>query len=172
MMWGLLPILLIGRLYVTQQTTDCRNQPVIDLTDTNASQSSTSANNYNQLTNADRASDGNPSTCSLTLFQNNSWWRIDLQGVHNISCVCIYNKNCSRLNLKPAEIYVGYSLKDNGKLAYNITEFKAGQINVFKFPKSVFGRYVTVVRPGQKAMVLCDVNITGTTIKPPFCDDD
>uniref|UniRef100_A0A3B5MSV0 Fucolectin tachylectin-4 pentraxin-1 domain-containing protein n=1 Tax=Xiphophorus couchianus TaxID=32473 RepID=A0A3B5MSV0_9TELE len=111
---------------------------------------------YSRLTNADRASDGNRSTCSLTLIHSNSWWRIDLQGVHNISCVSIYNRNCSSLNLKAAEIYVGNSPKDN--------EFNAGQINVFKFPKSVFGRYVMVVRPGQKATVLCDVNITGTAL--------
>ncbi|XP_023186261.1 fucolectin-4-like isoform X2 [Xiphophorus maculatus] len=171
MMWRLLPILLIGRLYVTQQTTDCCSQPMIDLTDKNASQSLSSTKEYSRLTNADRASDGNRSTCSLTLIHSNSWWRIDLQGVHNISCVCIYNRNCSSLNLKAAEIYVGNSPKDNGKLACNITEFNEGQINVFKFPKSVFGRYVTVVRPGQKATVLCDVNITGTALQPPFCDD-
>uniref|UniRef100_A0A087YM42 Fucolectin tachylectin-4 pentraxin-1 domain-containing protein n=1 Tax=Poecilia formosa TaxID=48698 RepID=A0A087YM42_POEFO len=128
-----------------------------------------------QLTNAERASDGNRSTCSLTLIHSSSWWRIDLQGVHNVSCVSIYNRNCSSLNVTPAKIYVGNSPK-NGKLysskllyfssfqAYNITEFNTGQINVFRFPKSVFGRYVTVIRPGQKAMVLCDVNITGTAL--------
>ncbi|XP_054898089.1 fucolectin-4-like [Poeciliopsis prolifica] len=169
-MWRLLPVLLIGSLYVTQQTTGFCNQSVIDLTDKKTSQSSNFANKYSRLTNADKAIDGNRSTCSLTLINSSSWWTIDLLGVHNISCVCIYNQNCSSLNLKPAQIYIGNS-PNNVKLAYNITNFTAGQINVFQFPKSVIGRFVKVIREGQQAMVLCDVNITGTPLEPPYCED-
>ncbi|PWA33576.1 hypothetical protein CCH79_00007431, partial [Gambusia affinis] len=51
---------------------------------------------------------------------------------------------------------------------FNITSFQKDQINVFEFPTSVSGRYVTVIRPGNQFLVLCEVNITGTELKSPF----
>lgn len=43
---------------------------------------------------------------------------------------------------------------------YNITDFRQNKINTFDF-SPVLGRYVTVIPPENKPMVVCDINITG-----------
>ncbi|XP_027874573.1 fucolectin-1-like [Xiphophorus couchianus] len=167
MIWRLLFILLIGRLYETEQTADLCNKQNINLTGKEASQSST----YSSLGifyTADKAFNGDRSSCSHTLQQNNSWWRIDLKAVYNISCMSIYNKPGYNTDISGAKIYIGNSLQNNGTkntLVFNITSFQKDQINVFEFPTSVSGRYVTVIRPGNQFMVLCEVNITGTELE-------
>ncbi|XP_008430246.1 uncharacterized protein LOC103478290 isoform X2 [Poecilia reticulata] len=155
-------IFLMGRL--------CANQEP-ELTDKRAYQSTT----YSEETplTADRAVDGNPSTCSHTNQQTNSWWSVDLQGVYNISCINIRNfiQNNKATDISGAKIYIGNSRQNNGtnnKLVQNITAFKTDQTNVYKFPSSVSGRYVTVIISENKQMVLCDVNITGTKMTSPL----
>uniref|UniRef100_A0A3P9PGR7 C-type lectin domain-containing protein n=1 Tax=Poecilia reticulata TaxID=8081 RepID=A0A3P9PGR7_POERE len=50
----------------------------------------------------------------------------------------------------------------------NITAFLTNQTDVYEFPSSVSGRYVTVIRPGNTFMVLCELKITGTKMVSPF----
>ncbi|XP_054898307.1 fucolectin-4-like [Poeciliopsis prolifica] len=170
MMWSLLIILLIGRLPGTDQAADLCDRQNINLTDKKASQSSTYTA-ANIEFSSDKAFDGDRSSCAHTLQNINSWWRIDLNAVYNISCVSVFNPNYLNTNMLGAEIYIGNSLQTNDSkntLVFNITSFQTNQINVFKFPTSVSGRYVTVIRPGNFFLVLCEVNITGTELVSPF----
>ncbi|XP_014860650.1 PREDICTED: fucolectin-1-like [Poecilia mexicana] len=171
MMWTLLSILLIGRLCETEQTADVCSTQNINLTDKEASQSSVYTNISSIPYTGDRAFNGNRSTCAHTLQQNNAWWRIDLKAVYNISCMSVFNPTDYNTDLSGAQIYIGNSLQNNGTkntLVFNVTSFQTGQINVFKFPTSVSGRYVTVIKPENKFLVLCEVNITGTELESPF----
>ncbi|MEQ2246378.1 hypothetical protein ILYODFUR_037912 [Ilyodon furcidens] len=116
MLLNLLLIVLIGSLCVPQQVAEgaCDGLHII-LTDKKASQSSNYTSNGIPYS-ADRAFDGNRSTCSHTLQETTSWWSIDLQGVYNISCISIYNFNLSNheTNLSGAKIYIGNSRQNNG----------------------------------------------------------
>ncbi|MEQ2275933.1 hypothetical protein XENORESO_011181 [Xenotaenia resolanae] len=148
------------------------NYKSLNINDKKASQSSSYTSNGIPYS-ADRAFDGNRLTCSHTLQQTNSWWSIDLQGVYNISCISIYNEGdiYHFTNLSGAKIYIGNSQQNNGTsntLVQNITAFRTNQINVYTFPPSVLGRYVTVIIPENKHMILCEVNITGTKMESPF----
>ncbi|XP_023187121.1 fucolectin-5-like [Xiphophorus maculatus] len=175
MLWILFFLCLSGRLCADGDIIsppDYCNTPDIKLTDKRAYQSTT----YDGLLTkypADRAFDGDQSTCSYTEYRTNSWWIVDLQGVYNISCISIWNNNhwFSYSNISGAKIYIGNSRQNNGtnnKLVQNITNFRTDQINVYKFPSSVSGRYVTVIIPEKKYMALCEVKITGTKMASPF----
>nr|XP_013858548.1 PREDICTED: uncharacterized protein LOC106514018 [Austrofundulus limnaeus] len=133
---------------------------------------------------SNRAYDGNTSTCSHTLKRDNSWWRIDLQGVYSISSISIYNTNLDNTDISNAQIYIGYSLPDKetdnnpyrfhfqhvnmnfcfvlSSRVVRIEKFEKDQINVYNLSTPVLGRYITLIRNGF--MVLCEVNITGTKI--------
>ncbi|KAM4568066.1 uncharacterized protein V3H82_012297 [Fundulus diaphanus] len=146
------------------------DSPKLNLTGKKASQSSTYTDGISYI--ADRAFDGNHSTCSHTALQTNSWWRIDLQGVYNISCISIYNAGQNdNVNISGAKIYIGNTLQNNGTnnaLVINITDFTKGQINVYELSPSVSGRYVTVIIPENKHMILCEINIAATEVESPF----
>ncbi|KAM4568109.1 uncharacterized protein V3H82_012346 [Fundulus diaphanus] len=146
------------------------DSPKLNLTGKKASQSSNYTDGIPYI--ADRAFDGNHSTCSHTKQQTNSWWRIDLQGVYNISCIFIYNSDrTDNVNISGAKIYIGNSLQNNGTnnaLVKNITGFTKGQINGYELSPSVLGRYVTVIIPENKHMILCEINIAATEVESPF----
>ncbi|XP_015232695.1 PREDICTED: uncharacterized protein LOC107086339 [Cyprinodon variegatus] len=146
--------------------------PTINLRKKEASQSSTFRDDNGPYT-ADRAFDGDPSTCSHSDNQINSWWRIDLQGVYNISCISIYNIDQAgrETNITGAKIYIGNSLQNNGtnnKLVQNISNFQTNKYNVYKLQSSVLGRYVTVIIPTKPHMIICDIHITGIQLASPF----
>lgn len=86
-----------------------------NLNDKKSSQSSSyTADSSPYISN--RAYDGNMLTCSHTLGEGNSWWRTDLQGVYSISRISIYNINATHTDMSGAQIYIGYSLQDNGTI--------------------------------------------------------
>ncbi|XP_038145559.1 uncharacterized protein LOC119786342 [Cyprinodon tularosa] len=180
MLWSLVFIWVITTQYVAVQTTDLCNKRSINLMVKKASQSSTfdSIHDDGEHIILSRAFDEDPDTCCVTENQTNSWWRIELQGIYNISCISIYTNPNYVAYISGAQIYIGNSLENNGtnnRLVYNITADKGQEINykkfymtVFSFTTSALGRYVTVFRPGQNHLVLCEVNISGTEIKSPF----
>uniref|UniRef100_A0A3Q2TYR5 SUEL-type lectin domain-containing protein n=1 Tax=Fundulus heteroclitus TaxID=8078 RepID=A0A3Q2TYR5_FUNHE len=112
------------------------DSPKLNLTGKKASQSSNYTDNDEISYIADRAFDGNHSICSHTKEETNSWWRIDLQGVYNISCISIYNTvRNDNVNLDGAKIYIGNSLQNNGisnTLVKSISGFTNGQINGYE----------------------------------------
>ncbi|XP_035983916.1 uncharacterized protein LOC118557740 [Fundulus heteroclitus] len=145
------------------------DSPKLNLTGKKASQSSTYTDDKGISYIADRAFDGNPSTCSHTKEETNSWWRIDLQGVYNISCISVYNTvRTDNVNIDGAKIYIGNSLQNNGisnTLVKSISGFTKDQIYGYELSPSVSGRYVTISIPENKFMILCEINIA---VESPF----
>uniref|UniRef100_A0A3B4UAV3 Fucolectin tachylectin-4 pentraxin-1 domain-containing protein n=1 Tax=Seriola dumerili TaxID=41447 RepID=A0A3B4UAV3_SERDU len=106
---------------------------------------------------SDRAIDGNMTTCAHTSEMVNSWWRIDLLGVYNISCIAIYNKNHGNANIKGSQIFIGNSREIPPLMSTDTNTY-----NCFNFNGEAVGRYVTVLTPGSHFTVLCDVKIWGS----------
>ncbi len=67
--------------------------------------------------------DEDTTQCAHTEVLQNSWWRIDLMGVNNISYISIYNRGQSNANqqngrsntdITGAQIHIGNSRENNG----------------------------------------------------------
>ncbi|XP_041844833.1 macrophage mannose receptor 1-like isoform X2 [Melanotaenia boesemani] len=150
MLWRLLFIVVIGatvgilseKHYCQEPqgrepvTAKCNAGNVI-LTKKTSSQSSTFTGNGITYS-SDRAVDGNYDKCSIT-DNKQSWWKIDLRGIYNISCISIFNINATHADITNALIYIGNSRRNNGT---NNTL--------------------------DKVAVLCEVNINGTIKESPF----
>ncbi|XP_073346596.1 macrophage mannose receptor 1-like [Pagrus major] len=70
-----------------------------------------------------------------------------------------------------AQIHIGNSRENNGTnnpICTNMTNFKKGQWNDYTCTKQVSGRYVTVVFPEERPLILCEVEIYGKKIDSPF----
>uniref|UniRef100_A0A671Z345 C-type lectin domain-containing protein n=1 Tax=Sparus aurata TaxID=8175 RepID=A0A671Z345_SPAAU len=119
-----------------------------------------------------KATDRDKTACARTEEkQGDHWWRIDLLGVYDISCVSIYNKIGHDITMTGAQIHIGNSRENNGtnnKICTNITNFEGGQWNDFKCTEQVSGRYVTVFLPGTRSLILCEVEIYGKRKASPF----
>ncbi|KAM9724021.1 fucolectin-7-like isoform 2-T2 [Menidia menidia] len=177
MLWVLLLIFVIGG-WAGDHTDKCISQSgdrtecckgAINLKEMKTSQSSDHKND-GVTYSADRAIDGNKSTCSNTEEKPNSWWRIDLRGVYNISCISIFNKNGKNTEMENSVIYIGNSRLDNGTSntrVANISCLRVCNDNVFRLQPTV-GRYITVVTPSNKPTILCEVNITASEKESPF----
>ncbi|KAL3981045.1 free fatty acid receptor 2 [Sarotherodon galilaeus] len=170
MLWSLLFITLIGRS--TQQDPGCSSGwETIKLDDKVAFQSSvyTDVNGYNYT--ADRALDGDNTTCSDTLNEPISWWTVDLLGLYEISCITIYNINQSNIDLRGARILIGNSSERNAAdttECATINTTTSGENNTFNCengPK--WGRYVTVYKNTSGLVILCEVTMKAIK-KEPF----
>ncbi|XP_041844831.1 uncharacterized protein LOC121642272 isoform X1 [Melanotaenia boesemani] len=181
MLWRLLFIVVIGatvgilseKHYCQEPqgrepvTAKCNAGNVI-LTKKTSSQSSTFTGNGITYS-SDRAVDGNYDKCSIT-DNKQSWWKIDLRGIYNISCISIFNINATHADITNALIYIGNSRRNNGTnntLVQTIKAFTVCKSNVYNFTPSV-GRYITMFFPRDKVAVLCEVNINGTIKESPF----
>ncbi|XP_023266300.1 uncharacterized protein LOC111658116 [Seriola lalandi dorsalis] len=176
MLWILLPLSLInftaGTNLNDNGTAICNNTANSTLKG-NTTQSS----NYIDGTgtfSSDRAIDGNMSTCAHTNKTVDSWWRIDLLGVYNISCIAIYNIKHNNANITGAQIFIGnsreiHSLNSTETNTHvNITKFTMDRYNYFHFNGEAVGRYVLVFTPVTNFTVLCDVKIWGSLKESPF----
>uniref|UniRef100_A0A3Q3BH37 Fucolectin tachylectin-4 pentraxin-1 domain-containing protein n=1 Tax=Kryptolebias marmoratus TaxID=37003 RepID=A0A3Q3BH37_KRYMA len=157
--------------FISQRNAFCNTQDV-NLTEKPSSQSSTFIDDNQTEHTSERAHDGDPSTCSQTEELLPSWWRIDLQGVYNVSCITIDNNNNNNNNnrssssdISGAQIYVGFSRQNNGtnNKVGNITGVTEGVPDAYKLSPAL-GRYVTVLLPMTKPLRLCEVNVTATQI--------
>uniref|UniRef100_A0A671Z2U3 C-type lectin domain-containing protein n=1 Tax=Sparus aurata TaxID=8175 RepID=A0A671Z2U3_SPAAU len=111
-----------------------------------------------------RATDGNKTACAHTEDKQKPWWRIDLLGFYDISGISIYNTKRTHTNMTGAQIHVGNSRENNGinnKMCTEIENFKGGEWNDFRCTEHVSGRYVTVSLPGERHLILCEVEIYG-----------
>ncbi|XP_072250861.1 uncharacterized protein [Leuresthes tenuis] len=167
MLWILLFICMIG--WEPGQGNQCER--ILNLTNTTSSQSSNYVDNNLNYSSA-RATDGDVSTCSNTMELHKSWWRLDLHGVYNISCISIYNIKEDHTSMKNSKIYIGNSRKDNGTTnteVCNISKIKVTRNNDFKLDHPAVGRYIIVtIQNDKKPVILCEVNITGTEKESPF----
>ncbi|XP_045897675.1 fucolectin-1-like, partial [Micropterus dolomieu] len=105
-------------------------------------------------------------TCAITGTESDSWWRIDLLRVCNISYITIYNTDAKHSDISGAQIHIGSSRENNSitnsifhKSKENITNFKQNEWNNFTCNTTMLGRYITVFYPGNKPLILCEVMI-------------
>ncbi|XP_030259819.1 uncharacterized protein LOC115573249 [Sparus aurata] len=140
-----------------------KRKDLINTANSITSQSSNHTDNKNFSYSSGRAIDGNESACAHTEEkQGNPWWRVYLLGVYNISGVSIYSSN--RDHVDGAQIHIGNSRENNGtnnKMCTEIENFKGGEWNDFRCTEHVSGRYVTVSLPGERHLILCEVEIYG-----------
>ncbi|XP_071326848.1 fucolectin-1-like isoform X2 [Trachinotus anak] len=161
MLWTLLLSSLITGTHLND-TVVCNNTASEVLNGT-TSQSSNYTNGIVPYS-SDRAIDGNKSLCAHSSNDLNSqWWRIDLLGVYNISCIAIYNVKQDNTIMNGAVIHIGSSRGKNGTDNPILSEY-----NCFDFPGDVLGRYITVSLPQKKHLILCEVKIWGSLIESPF----
>ncbi|XP_019220617.1 uncharacterized protein LOC109204274 [Oreochromis niloticus] len=169
MLWSLLFITLIGRS--THQDRGCSpGWETIKLDDKVAFQSSVYTASGVKYT-ADRALDGDNTTCSDTLNDPISWWTVDLLGLYEISCITIYNINQFNIDLRGARILIGNSSQRNAADTTECTRIStttSGENKPFNCkngPK--WGRYVTVYKNTSGLVILCEVTMKGRN-KEPF----
>ncbi|XP_039869287.1 uncharacterized protein LOC120722363 isoform X2 [Simochromis diagramma] len=171
MLWSLLFITLIGRS--TQQDPGCSpGWETIKLDDKVAFQSSVYTDQRGVPYTADRAFDGNYSTCSATVYETITWWTVDLLGLYEISCISIYNINQSNTDLRDACILIGNSSERNAAdttECATINTTTRGENKTFNCengPK--WGRYVTVYKNTYGPLILCEVTMKGREKESPL----
>ncbi|XP_060134163.1 uncharacterized protein LOC118089697 [Zootoca vivipara] len=124
------------------------------------------------IPSASKAVDGNcdgdfaRASCTLTKFEKEPWWRVDLGDQYAITTVVLKScLDCWCESLQGAEIHVGNSIADHGKsnpLCGNVTDPIHGSISTI-FCQKLKGRYVSVNLPGRRAALsLCELEVYGT----------
>ncbi|KAL6476263.1 hypothetical protein MHYP_G00147620 [Metynnis hypsauchen] len=122
-----------------------------------------------RLGNAQNAVDGNNNTdyrrgsCTLSKFEADPWWRVELPGVCNVTSVTITNRgDCCGHRINGAQIRIGNSLKNNGnnnKLVAVIGPLGSEVTKTYRF-RATDGRYVNIFLPGEnKILTLCEVEV-------------
>uniref|UniRef100_A0A7N6AGP9 Fucolectin tachylectin-4 pentraxin-1 domain-containing protein n=1 Tax=Anabas testudineus TaxID=64144 RepID=A0A7N6AGP9_ANATE len=120
---------------------------------------------YNAI-DGNRNSDFGAGSCTHTTEQTNPWWRVDLLHSYIVTSVIITNRgDCCAERINGAEVHIGDSLQDNGAanpVVGVIPNIPAGKSFTLTFTKLVKGRYVIVVLPGLKRiLILCEVEVYG-----------
>nr|XP_025044461.1 uncharacterized protein LOC112547122 [Pelodiscus sinensis] len=118
--------------------------------------------------------DGNykQGSCSLTIFDIEPWWNVDLGSRYSISMVIVKNREeeCCEKRLKGAQIHVGDSLVNHGKdnpICGTINDTRPGSLSTICC-NGLEGRYVTIVIPGRaEYLSLCEVEVLSQSCIPP-----
>uniref|UniRef100_A0A673VY37 Fucolectin tachylectin-4 pentraxin-1 domain-containing protein n=1 Tax=Salmo trutta TaxID=8032 RepID=A0A673VY37_SALTR len=105
-------------------------------------------------------------SCSSTVFNTNTWWRVDLLDVYRVTAVTITSRgDVVPERLDGAEIRIGNSLENNGinnPRCVVISHIPAGETHTFQC-NEMEGRYVVVLIPDRKEyLTLCEVEVYGT----------
>ncbi|KAM5165063.1 uncharacterized protein ACMZJ9_007476 [Mantella aurantiaca] len=134
----------------------------------------TQSNNYETLSSATNAIDGNldaeyaHGSCFSSKSQLSPWWRVDLLASHEISHIMITSRgDCCADYLNGAEILVGDSLANNGNnnsRCAQITAIPQGATQTFNC-FDMKGRYVNVILPGKTGyLTFCEIQIYGVPV--------
>ncbi|XP_026226611.1 fucolectin-4-like [Anabas testudineus] len=123
---------------------------------------------YNAI-DGNRNSDLGAGSCTNSDFfseEPNPWWRVDLLESYIVTSVIITNTgDCCAEWINGAEVHIGDSLQDNGAanpVVGVIPNIPADKSFTLTFTKLVKGRYVIVVLPGLKRiLILCEVEVYG-----------
>ncbi|KAK2913254.1 hypothetical protein Q8A67_001653 [Cirrhinus molitorella] len=124
---------------------------------------------YSALTAAQNAVDGSRESdyargsCSITSWDRDPWWRVDLLDVYRVTRVSITNRgDCCEKRIEGIQIRIGNSLDNNGnsnELAATVGHIPLGGTNTFEF-KPIKGRYVNLFVPGRNEyLTLCEVEV-------------
>ncbi|XP_067299453.1 uncharacterized protein [Pseudorasbora parva] len=124
---------------------------------------------------AEHAIDFNPGyfthpwlACSLTNYETNPWWRLDLGQIYKVSRVVVTNRpDYMPERINGAEIHVGSSLDNNGNnnpVCAVISSIPAGVSSTYTC-NGMEGRYVNLIIPGySRALSLCEVQVYGEVL--------
>ena len=148
-----------------------------------ATQSSTYLNR--QLAAASKAVDGstyagggttspNFST-SATNFEDNPWWKVELDKKYTINNIKVYSRN-SDTGLNGVKIYVGNSADDDSDDFQHVATLQGGQVFESFDIENVVGKYVFIQRTGSNVILqLTEVMVFGTeylNTAPTAVDDE
>ncbi|XP_052458922.1 fucolectin-5-like [Carassius gibelio] len=105
--------------------------------------------------------------CSITAYQLNPWWRLDLLDSYNIYNVTVTNRddNCCPDQTRGVEIRIGNSLENNGNNnpRCGVTSLVPAGSSVSFSCGGMEGRYVNMYIPNiQMWLTLCEVEVYGT----------
>lgn len=107
---------------------------------------------------------GESACCTLTVYQSDPWWRLDLQYKYEIGTIIITARQERSDLTNGAEIRIGNSLENNGNnnpICAVTSGFLNGQTLSYSC-NGMEGRYVNVVRTGHvDYLSLCEVEIYG-----------
>lgn len=114
--------------------------------------------------------DGN---CSQTNYEENPWWRVDLQNDHYIMAIVILN--CCNSVMENVEVRVGSNEnREMNKICGHIDVVNSKENAVLLCSSDLSGRYVHLnVRGKNKSLSICEVRIygaLGNTLFISFCD--
>ncbi|XP_018430855.1 PREDICTED: pentraxin fusion protein-like, partial [Nanorana parkeri] len=134
----------------------------------------TQSTNYNALSSAMNAIDGNTESnynqgsCFSSVSQLSPWWRVDLLETYNISHIMVTNRgDCCAANINGVEILVGDSLANNGNnnpRCAQIGSIQLGGTSTFYCP-NMKGRYVNVILRGKTGyLTFCEIQVFGTPV--------
>ncbi|XP_059356723.1 fucolectin-5-like [Carassius carassius] len=104
--------------------------------------------------------------CSITDYQLNPWWRLDLLDSYYIYKVTITNRaDCCPEQTSGVELRIGNSLEKNGNNnpRCGVTSLVPGGSSVSFSCGGMEGRYVNMYLPNiQMYLTLCEVEVFGT----------
>ncbi|XP_043540602.1 fucolectin-like, partial [Chiloscyllium plagiosum] len=114
---------------------------------------------------ANKAIDGKTDdSCSITKQEDDPWWRLDLRQKCQIWSIKITNHMKEReAAIAGAEIRIGDSGQKDGINSPKCTTVESmalGATDIFNCT-GMQGRYVNIIRPGNKKLTLCEVQVFG-----------
>jgi len=113
----------------------------------------------------DANADGNYKNGSVTQTTNqaNSWWRVDLENVYDLSTIKIHNRtnNCCADRINGAELYVGNTNSTNPNDYTLIGTLNDITVNSFT-NLNISAQYVMVRHPGTQVLNLAEVEVHGS----------
>ncbi|XP_064628878.1 CUB and sushi domain-containing protein 3-like isoform X2 [Lineus longissimus] len=133
-----------------------------------ASQSSTFGNYSARLAiDGNLASDPESNSCSLTSYQNNPWWVVDLKGRKIVSRVILYHKSDRTVTEQLANFSLSVTGRKPSGEAYMPAEKEVcytqkevvvlGSVTSIRCKSPKKGRFIVVSRAGVGVMSLCEV---------------
>ena len=138
----------------------------------NTEQSSVYASNVDKFGPAN-AVDGNQTgvvnefTVTHTLNEENSWWRVDLGAVYDISSITVYNRTeCCSVRITGAQVRVGL-LNTNIPEDYSLAGTLVNSPSQTLSNVGLEGRYVFIHHVGKAILSLAEVEVYGTEVVTP-----
>lgn len=102
--------------------------------------------------------------CSRTTFENDPWWRVDLQREKYIMAVTI--TNCCEETVENVDIRVGNNFRSDkipNKICGHIPELYNKQSITVLCPSDVSGRFINIKAPGvNRSLAICEVKVYET----------
>ncbi|XP_039505387.1 fucolectin-1-like [Pimephales promelas] len=102
-------------------------------------------------------------SCAVTSFEENPWWRLDLQASHRVNIVVVtYRQDCCLDRWNDVEIHFGDSLQNNGNDNPRCTVISVDPLTsgVTYSCGDRDGRFINVLLPGRMIYLpVCEVEV-------------